>query len=393
VRLKDKPDVGIAIQYPINQQGGTEVLVKALALGLGGSFYIHLVSPDTADELGASLSGAIQSHIQLEQSFFTPKCRASLASELKRRSVSFVHVNIGGLWDWSTRYMHRCPILDFAQSGIRYITTVHGVFELVPNMVVKYPKIIRYLLMPYAMASRLRVSRGAEKEFFVSQHDYKKACRWLFPYHRKFGQIYHSQLGNSPYYDIQIKEKVIICVGTIGGRKGQPYLAEAFSHIAKQYPDWSLKFVGRVAVQSDYEKAQKIVQSAGVSSQVTFTGPISDEDLLAIFKKASIFAMPSLAEGLGLSLQEAIYNGCVPIGSRVGGIPELIEDQVNGLLVEPCDVVALAQGLRILMDSDNLRRKYADAGQQLLRMKHMSQSEMLDAYRMIYNSYIPKRKS
>jgi len=65
----------------------------------------------------------------------------------------------------------------------------------------------------------------------------------------------------------------------------------------------------------------------------------------ALMRTSSIFAMPSLQEGLGLSLQEALWHGCPAVGSRVGGIPELIDHQRNGLLITPGSESELAEAV------------------------------------------------
>ena len=102
----------------------------------------------------------------------------------------------------------------------------------------------------------------------------------------------------------------------------------------------------------------------------------------------SIIALPLLQEGLGLSLQEALFHGCVGIGSRAGGIPELIDDGINGLLVPPGDVAALSSALdRLMSDSGLLERMRAQTRPSILR-KGMTAAAMVQNYVELYQKLL-----
>jgi glycosyltransferase involved in cell wall biosynthesis len=79
----------------------------------------------------------------------------------------------------------------------------------------------------------------------------------------------------------------------------------------------------------------------------------------ALLRDAPVFVMPSLSEGLPMALLEAMAYGMAPVATRVGGIPELVEDGVEGLLVEPGDPAALAAALRQLVAEPELRARLA----------------------------------
>jgi glycosyltransferase involved in cell wall biosynthesis len=74
-----------------------------------------------------------------------------------------------------------------------------------------------------------------------------------------------------------------------------------------------------------------------------------------------IYVLPSLSEAFSNALLEAMACGCCPVGSRVGGTPELIADGERGLLFEPGNVEDLAAKLSLLIENPSLRRRYADA--------------------------------
>jgi glycosyltransferase involved in cell wall biosynthesis len=105
-------------------------------------------------------------------------------------------------------------------------------------------------------------------------------------------------------------------------------------------------------------------------------------------KRAAIFAMPSLHEGLGLSLQEALAKGCACIGSRVGGIPDLIQDGDNGLLVEPGNVDQLAAGLDRMMGDEALRARLSLRAPESILEKEMTVSKMIEKYDKLYQEIL-----
>jgi glycosyltransferase involved in cell wall biosynthesis len=87
----------------------------------------------------------------------------------------------------------------------------------------------------------------------------------------------------------------------------------------------------------------------GIAAQVTMRGWIGPRERAALLERAAVFVMPSHAEGMPMSLLEAMAAGCPVIASAVGGIPDLVSHDVNGLLVPPRDPVALAEALRTLL--------------------------------------------
>jgi glycosyltransferase involved in cell wall biosynthesis len=117
------------------------------------------------------------------------------------------------------------------------------------------------------------------------------------------------------------------------------------------------------------------------------SGRLSDEETLKRIRSASIFAMPSLQEGLGLSLQEALFHGCVAVGSRAGGIPELIDDNLNGILVPPADMPALSAALdKLMSDQALLQRLRKETRTSILRKGMLSKAmvqKYLDDYRQL----------
>ena len=93
----------------------------------------------------------------------------------------------------------------------------------------------------------------------------------------------------------------------------------------------------------------------GISENVVFLGHREDTD--ALLQALDIFALPSLSEGIPMALLEAMAASRAVVASRVGGIPEIIEDGFEGFLVEPMDVNGLAERCLRLIESPDMAQK------------------------------------
>lgn len=152
----------------------------------------------------------------------------------------------------------------------------------------------------------------------------------------------------------------ILSVSTLQPRKNYPALIEAYARLKSmggQATELSLVVVGSKGWL--YQEIFETVERLGVSDQVRFLGFVRDEDLPALYNAAEVFALPSLYEGFGLPVLEALACGTPVVTSNVSSLPEVAGDAA--LLVSPHDVEALSQALyRTLTDRElrvTLRRR------------------------------------
>ncbi|HEY3283630.1 MAG TPA: glycosyltransferase [Armatimonadota bacterium] len=155
-------------------------------------------------------------------------------------------------------------------------------------------------------------------------------------------------------------EVVALQVARVDALKGHDTLLRSLGELASR----GVRLVALV-VGDGPERARlsALAQELGLGErQVRFLGFRSDvPDLLAA---SDLFVLPSLTEGLPLSVLEAMAQGLPVVASAVGGVPELIEDQREGLLVPPKDPRALAQALEALVTDRELRRRMGRAGEE-----------------------------
>lgn len=154
-------------------------------------------------------------------------------------------------------------------------------------------------------------------------------------------------------------EKRILFVGQLDKShrwKGLEYLIDAFNLLCKKDKSLKLTIVGS---GNDTEFYTQMVEQLNLKSNVSFVGRISYDRIHEYYQKSSVLALPasSDAEALGMVLIEANACGLPGVGSKVGGIPHVIKDGFNGLLVPPKDAVKLADALDRILHNQDLRHR------------------------------------
>jgi glycogen(starch) synthase len=124
-------------------------------------------------------------------------------------------------------------------------------------------------------------------------------------------------------------------------------------------------------------------------SQVDFLGEVSDEDLWKYYEKCDIFVAPSKFESFGLIFLEAMSCGKPVIGTNTGGIPEVIKDGINGLLVTPDDPQELASAIQKLILDDNLRIEFGKNSEKVFKENFVSK-RMAEQSLTLYNDTIKR---
>lgn len=157
------------------------------------------------------------------------------------------------------------------------------------------------------------------------------------------------------------KQNIILFAGTLMSSKGYEDLINAFALVEHQ--DWSLVFAGNGEIGNGELLSKKL----GLESSVKFLGWVSGEEKDKIFREASIFCLPSYAEGFPMAVLDAWAYGIPVVTTPVGGIPDIVQDGINGLLFNPGDVKMLSQQLEKLIKDKNLREYLVSESDKLVR--------------------------
>ena len=174
-------------------------------------------------------------------------------------------------------------------------------------------------------------------------------------------------------------EHLLIIVARLHPEKGHHYLFQALPEIRRSA---SKRVRLLVAGDGPFDKAyREQVRSIGCDDMVSFLGFRKDSpDLIAA---ADIVVLPSLAEAFGLVLTEALYLGTPIVATRVGGIPEIVDDGVDGTLVPPADSRTLAHAILDLLENPERRQRLAGAGREKV-MRRFRFEDMVRSYEDIY---------
>jgi glycosyltransferase involved in cell wall biosynthesis len=165
----------------------------------------------------------------------------------------------------------------------------------------------------------------------------------------------------------QKREISICCTGTLHEVKGHYYLVEACQLLVDRDICFHLNLIGD---GPDKTALLDQVEQAGLNGRVTFHGRKTREQVAALLQQADIAALPSVPtadgrrEGIPVALMEAMATGLAVVASNLSGIPELVEHDHTGLLVEPRDVIALADALGQLARDEPLRRRLGEAARE-----------------------------
>jgi len=147
-------------------------------------------------------------------------------------------------------------------------------------------------------------------------------------------------------------------------KKGIDVLLRAFARIAADVPEASLVLVGDGPLLVEH---QKLAGSLGVERRVLFVGGVPHVDVKSFIDACAVFVLPSRSEPFGLVILEAALSRKGIVATRVGGVPEILTDGVDGVLVDPDDPDALAtQVVRLLRSPDLTDRLGAEAHRTLM---------------------------
>jgi glycosyltransferase involved in cell wall biosynthesis len=158
----------------------------------------------------------------------------------------------------------------------------------------------------------------------------------------------------------------MLCVSRIDPRKGLRFLPEAMSELGKRGRNVTLTIVGPVVGTLGAEERTRVTRAAAahaVADRIDFVGPKTQPGIMRIAREHDLFVLPTLpGEGVPRVLLEAMAAGLPIVASDVAGVPSLIADGVNGLLVPPGDPGAIADAVDRLLRDGALRRQLVENG-------------------------------
>ena len=269
-----------------------------------------------------------------------------LASYLEENKVEHLHNHFGDSSGMVT-------MLASQLSGVGYSITFHG-----PHI----------FFEPTLLALREKVKYA---KFIVCISNYCKSQMMLFSdaedWHKL--QIVHCGIDINSYTIPQQPEKhadkpvKLLYVGRLAAEKGVPVLLRSLIALKNEGHEFHLTLLGdgpeRAALEAE-------VKAQGLERMVHFGGFASQETVRSTLQASDVFILPSFAEGVPVSLMEAMACGVPVIGTNVGGVTELIEHGVSGLVVAPSDEVALKNAIFSYLSNPALRESVKQAARKVV---------------------------
>ncbi|MBC7119211.1 MAG: glycosyltransferase family 4 protein, partial [Methanobacteriaceae archaeon] len=201
--------------------------------------------------------------------------------------------------------------------------------------------------------------KKAEKVIVISEKLAEKILKLGIPqdkimitYNMVDTETFNPQIKSSFKKEIGTKKPIILFVGNLVPQKGIEYLIKAKKYLKK---DSKLVIVGGGPL---LKKLKDITKKENIKD-VLFTGPRTD--INNIMAAADIIVLPSISEGFPIVLLEAMAMGKPVVATKVGGIPEIVDEKV-GILVEPKNPRRLADAIEKLLSDEKLRKKLGENG-------------------------------
>jgi glycosyltransferase involved in cell wall biosynthesis len=264
--------------------------------------------------------------------------------------------------------------------NIALVATVHGYTDM-NGKVSLYEALDRFVLrisfdQVAVVQEKLLSDMPAAKRVVIRNGiDIKKFAR-----SKEEGQRIRQQ------YHIHEDDFVIGSVGRLSPEKNQKFLLETAALIMKQNPKVKVLLVGD---GSERKNLEALCKKLHIESNVVLTGIA--EDVASMYQAMDVFVLSSLTEGIPLTILEAMASRVAVVATRVGGIPQIVHDKENGLLVDSQDVTALKAKIEWLMQNPQQRQTLAKAGAVFVEQK-CSLGNMGRQYEQVYESAITKRK-
>lgn len=188
-------------------------------------------------------------------------------------------------------------------------------------------------------------------------------------------------------FHLPTNKPLVTYVGRLDPEKHLSVLVEAFSHIQKA-TNAHLLIVGH---GTDSDHLKQLARDLSISSHVTFTGKVTDEEIVALHRVGTVFCMPSPAELQSISTLEAMASGQPVVAVDAGALAELCQDGVNGYLCTQDDAEQIAESLHTIITDEKIRAKFSKASLAIATTHDIQHT--LDEFEAIYSKLVATSKA
>lgn len=256
--------------------------------------------------------------------------------------------------------------------NVKLIATAHGYTDI-SNRVTIYERIDRWFLKKFF--DRVVVVSGSVLPGFTDKE------KVVIPNGINVDRFDRSAVSAEDIrkkYGLNTDDLLIGTVGRLSVEKNQKLLVEAAKKLCAREPRLKVMIIGEGPEEADLKD---MVRLAKLEEKIIFTGLISN--VAPFYKVFDVFTLPSLTEGVPMTILEAMASKTPVVATRVGGIPQIIAHGQTGLLVNSNDVNGLCSALEELIMNSDLRKSMAESAFQFVRQEY-SIERMVSLYHQIY---------
>lgn len=261
-----------------------------------------------------------------------------LAREMRRQQIQHLHNHLGDA-------SGNVTLLACRLGGVGYSMTIHG-----PH--------IFFDPIHWALREKVKYCR-----FTACISHYCRSQMMLFADNEDWGRlvIVHCGVDQLLFKQSSVRPNArgLLYVGRLAVEKGVPVLLESLALLIAQGYDFELTLVGD-GPDGDFLKTS--AQNLGIADKVMFAGYANQEEVRSHLQRCDVFLLPSFAEGVPVSLMEAMACGVPVIATYVGGVAELVEDGETGLVVYPGDPISLKNAIARYANDHALRERVSRQG-------------------------------
>ncbi len=383
----------LASAEPILNLGGVGMVVQRLILGLPSHYRVSLASPDADREhLPAALKARVVNASRIPPQKWSADDKAAFLDHIRQADYDLINFH-GGTFSFDAHLPWRSPLYPISAARIPWINTNHCAPALAAGLFPEnYPFYLKAPKFALALLSKTRLLAKCRREVMVSDENSRRIASW-FPWaKRKLTTIYSARLeGEAPAPIFRDPVITIANLGHLAWRKGQADLLKAFCLLSDKFPQLQLLLAGPDLEPECASWIRTEVARTGLQNRVHLPGGLTD--LREFWPKVDIYVQPSHYEGAPMALMEALWNSKPAVGTRVSGIPEIIDEEKTGLLVESKDPQALANALERLIRDPELRRHFGAAGPARISAKSMTGAQMVQRYADLYAEVLSRPSS
>jgi glycosyltransferase involved in cell wall biosynthesis len=348
-------------QYPLDEErivGGPEAVIMRLlgSLARFDDLQMHVITcqPGVEDRLAQTGSGwplHILKRRRLGRITFHRRDVSSMRRTLRRLVPDVVHAQGMGIYAGAATH-----------SPYPHVVTAHGIFfreaEFATGLASRFRGFMDSVYERYCLArvqNLVSISPYVEQEL-VSTRGFQ-------------GRVYHIE---NPVDDVfftvnsQGEEATILYTGRVLPRKGLLNLLHALVEVRKFVPQVCLRVAGETESAAAYfEACRQFIEQQDLGTSVAFLGSLTMRRLVEEYTRCAVFALPSKQETAPVVVAEAMAAGRPVVATRVCGVPYMVEDGVNGLLVDYGDIAGLASALLRILRDGQLRIQMGRRGREM----------------------------